>query len=51
MKLAEAATLAVKDKTIVQELPYAKLRERILAQKQELKIPVKLLTARKAGAK
>lgn len=38
-----AAALAVKEKSSVQDLPYAKLRERLIAQKQVLDIPAELL--------
>lgn len=38
-----AAALAVKEKSGVQDLPYAKLRERLVAQKQVLEIPPELL--------
>ena len=35
-----AAALAAKQGVTVQDLPYAKLRERLLAQKQALELPV-----------
>ncbi len=38
-----AAALAAKDHADVQDLPYARLRERLLARKQELTIPPALL--------
>ena len=38
-----AAALAVKEKSTVQDLPYPKLKERLLAQKQVLEIPPALL--------
>jgi len=41
-----AAALAAKEKKTVQDLPYPKLRERLLAQKQELEIPLALLGGR-----
>jgi len=39
-----AAALAAREKVTVQNLPYPKLRERLLAQKQALEIPSDLLT-------
>ncbi|MCU0786290.1 MAG: FAD-dependent oxidoreductase [Verrucomicrobia bacterium] len=41
-----AAALAVRENSAVQDAPYPKLRERLLAQKQELIIPPVLLTNR-----
>lgn len=46
-----AVALAVKEKKTVQELPYPKLRERLLVQKQVLEIPPALLTAKAENAK
>jgi hypothetical protein len=44
-----AAALSAKEKVAVQELPYAKLRERLLAQGQVLDLPAQRYRKTKEG--